>query len=253
MTINEQAKLLDNKIRANKAQYDLDRQAAKVSALSSGELEKYQYLTGENLGYKPDVVQKAKFQYFPLGQVFNKGLDVSEKNEALLKRIKSIEGKNEQQLDLIRDQGERQLEETKSFSVSNKPKEIKFDGEESKESKLLRQEIKKISRKNSNKKYVIVSSNRTLYDFSVFKDLNSFVLDIYVGNISIEDAKKEQDELKSEIENLTDYNIKDQKKKEQKQEILKNARQLFETRNKIIKAIEDSVFPSPKKVQKKTD
>ena len=59
MTINEQVRILDDKIRANKAQYDLDRQAAKISALSSGELEKYEYLTGEDLGYKQDVVQKA--------------------------------------------------------------------------------------------------------------------------------------------------------------------------------------------------
>ena len=79
MTITKQVKILDDKIRANKAQYDLDRQAAKISALSSGELEKYEYLTGENLGYKSDVVQKAKFEYSPLGQVFNKGLDVSDK------------------------------------------------------------------------------------------------------------------------------------------------------------------------------
>ena len=81
MTINEQLQILDNKIRSNKAQYDVDRQNAKISALSSGELDKYENLTGEDLGYKPDVVQKAKFEYSPLGQVFNKGLDTSEKND----------------------------------------------------------------------------------------------------------------------------------------------------------------------------
>ena len=90
MTINEQVKILDGKIKANKAQNDLE------------------LIIGEDLGYKPDVVKKAKFDYSPLGQVFNKGLDVSEKNEGLLKRLKNIEGKNEQQLDLIRDQGEKQ-------------------------------------------------------------------------------------------------------------------------------------------------
>ena len=94
MTINEQVKILYDKIKANKAQYDLDRQAAKISALSSCELEKYEYLTGENLGYKPDVVQKAKFEYSTLGQVFNKGLDTSERTKGLLKRLKNIEGKN---------------------------------------------------------------------------------------------------------------------------------------------------------------
>ena len=45
MTLTEQVKILDDKIKANQAQYDLDREAAKISALSSGELEKYEYLT----------------------------------------------------------------------------------------------------------------------------------------------------------------------------------------------------------------
>ena len=78
MAINEQIKILDNKIRSNHAQYDLHRQNSKISALSSGELDKYEYLVCEDLGYKPDVVQKAKFEYRPLGQVFNKGLDTSQ-------------------------------------------------------------------------------------------------------------------------------------------------------------------------------
>ena len=71
MTLTEQVKFPDDKIRANKAQYDLDRQAAKISALSSKDLEKYEYLTGEDLGYKPDVIQRVKFQYSPLGEAFN--------------------------------------------------------------------------------------------------------------------------------------------------------------------------------------
>ena len=79
LTINEQIKILDDKIRSNQAQYDLGRQNAKISALSSGELDKFEYLTGEDLGYKPDVVQKTKFEYSLLGQVFNKGLEKDEK------------------------------------------------------------------------------------------------------------------------------------------------------------------------------
>ena len=66
MTLSEQVKILDDKIKANKAQYDLGRVAAKISALSSRELDKYESLTGEDLGYKPDVIQKAKFEYSPL-------------------------------------------------------------------------------------------------------------------------------------------------------------------------------------------
>ena len=103
MTISKEIKVLDNKIRSNQAQYDLDRQNAKISALSSGELDKYEYVTGEDLEYKPDVVQKAKFEYYPLGQVFNKGLDSSEKQEGLLKRLKNIEDKTDKQLNENKD------------------------------------------------------------------------------------------------------------------------------------------------------
>ena len=94
MTLTEQVKILNDKIKANKVQYDLDREEAKISALSSGELEKYEYLTGEDLGYKLDVIQRAKFEYSPLDKVINKGLDESDKKEGLLKGLKNIEGKN---------------------------------------------------------------------------------------------------------------------------------------------------------------
>ena len=97
MTANEQIKILDNKIRSNQAQYNLDGRNAKISALSSGELDKYEYLTGEDLGYKPDVVQKAKLEYSPLGQVLNKGLKTDEKQVDLLKRLKNIEAKTDKQ------------------------------------------------------------------------------------------------------------------------------------------------------------
>ena len=56
MTLTEQVKILNDKIKANKAQYDFDRETGKISVLSSGELEKHEYLTGEDLGYKPDVI-----------------------------------------------------------------------------------------------------------------------------------------------------------------------------------------------------
>ena len=110
MELTEEVKILDDKIKANKAQYDLDREVAKISALSSGELEKYEYLTGEDLEYKPDVIQKVKFEYSPLGKVFNKGLDESDRKEGVLKRLKNIEGKNKDKLDAIKHQKEKQLD-----------------------------------------------------------------------------------------------------------------------------------------------
>ena len=96
MTLTKQFKILNDKIKAYKSQYDLDREAAKISALSSGESEKYEYLTGQDLGYKPDVIW-----YSPLIKFFNKGLDESDKKEGLLERLKNIEGQGEKQLDAI--------------------------------------------------------------------------------------------------------------------------------------------------------
>ena len=58
----------------------------------------------------------------------------------------------------------------------------------------------------------MVHSNRTLYDFNKFKDLNQFVLDIYNGVITGKDAKKEQEELASEIRDLIEYDVRNQKR-----------------------------------------
>ena len=79
----------------NEAQYDLDREAAKISALSSNNLDKYEYLTGEDLGLKPSTVEQAKFEYSPLGKIFNKGLSEDDKKEGILKRLENIKDKNE--------------------------------------------------------------------------------------------------------------------------------------------------------------
>ena len=98
MTQKGQIKILDNKIKANNAQSDLDRMNAEISAYSSGDLPKYQYVTKKDLGYKPDAFEQAKFQYSPLGKVFTDGLDKSDKNEGLLKRLKNIEDKSNNEL-----------------------------------------------------------------------------------------------------------------------------------------------------------
>ena len=66
-------------------------------------------MSGEDLGYKPDVIRKAKFEYSPLGKFFNKGLDKEDKKEGLLKRLKNIEGKNEKQLKAIEEKNEELL------------------------------------------------------------------------------------------------------------------------------------------------
>ena len=77
MTITDQIKVLDRKIMQNEARYDLDRKATKVSALSSNNLDKYEYVD--------------KYEYSPLGKIFNKGLSEDDKKEGLFKRLKNIE------------------------------------------------------------------------------------------------------------------------------------------------------------------
>ena len=101
MTVTDQIKILDRKIMQNEAQYNLDRKAARISALTSNNLDKYEYLTGEDLDLKPTTVKQAKFEYSPLGKIFNMRLDKEEKDkkEGLLKRLKNIEDKNEKLLE----------------------------------------------------------------------------------------------------------------------------------------------------------
>ena len=72
----------------NEAQYDLDREAAKIFGLSSNGLDKYEYLTNENVGLNPSTVEQVRFEYFPLGKFFNNGLKEEDKKEGLLKRLK---------------------------------------------------------------------------------------------------------------------------------------------------------------------
>ena len=74
----------------NESQYDLDRKAAEISALSSKNLDKYQLPTGEDLNLKPSTVEQTKFEYSPLGRIFNKGVSEEDKKEGLFKRLKKI-------------------------------------------------------------------------------------------------------------------------------------------------------------------
>ena len=84
MTVTDQIKILNRTIKQNESQYHLDRETAKISALSSINLHKYELLTGEDLHLKPSTVEQAKFEYSPLGRIFDKGLNRDEdKKEGL--------------------------------------------------------------------------------------------------------------------------------------------------------------------------
>ena len=65
---------IEDQIKDEKLQYDINREAAKISALSSGKLDKYEYLTGEEIlpSNKQQIIQQAKFNYSPLGKALEK-------------------------------------------------------------------------------------------------------------------------------------------------------------------------------------
>ena len=124
MTRKEQIKILDDKIKANNAQYDLDRMNVEISAYSSGDLPKYEYLTKKGLGHKPDAFEQAKFEYLPLGKVFTNGLDKSDKNKDLLKRLKNIEDKSNNKLLAIKNISKPAIKGKNNGNVSDEYKTI---------------------------------------------------------------------------------------------------------------------------------
>ena len=93
MTKNDQIKILNNKIKANNAQYDINRLNAEISAFSEGDLDKYEFLIRKDLKYKPNALNKAKFEFSPLGKAFNQGLNKKAENykeEGVIKLLKDI-------------------------------------------------------------------------------------------------------------------------------------------------------------------
>ena len=75
MTRKEQNKILDDKIESNVNQYKIDRLNAEITVFLSGDLNKYEFLTRKDLKYKPNALDKARFECSPLGKAFSTGLD----------------------------------------------------------------------------------------------------------------------------------------------------------------------------------
>ena len=93
MTRKEQNKILDAKIESNVNQYKVDRLNAEISAFSSGNLNKYEFLKRIDLNYKPNALDKAIFEFSPLGKTFNTGLDKNAQGyqeEGIIKLLKDI-------------------------------------------------------------------------------------------------------------------------------------------------------------------
>ena len=93
MTLKEQNKILDDKIESNVNQYKIDRLNTEMSAFTSGDLNKYEFLTRKDLTYKPNALDKARFEFSPLGKAFSMGLDKTAQGyqeEGVIKLLKDI-------------------------------------------------------------------------------------------------------------------------------------------------------------------
>ena len=93
MTCKEQNKILNDKIESSINQYKVDRLNAEISAFSSGDLHEYEFLTRKDLKHKPNALDKARFEFSPLGKTFSTGLDKTAQGyqeEGVIKLLKDI-------------------------------------------------------------------------------------------------------------------------------------------------------------------
>ena len=101
---------IDDKIRDGKLQYNINRAAAKISALSSDKIHKYEYLTGEDIlpSCNQQIIEQARFTYSPLGKAFEK-------------QIKTIIGQGEKQIKAIHDQGQIKTIKKYAYDAEDTP------------------------------------------------------------------------------------------------------------------------------------
>ena len=157
---------------------------AEISAYSSGDLPKYECLTKKDLGYKPDAFEQAKFEYSTLGKVFTDGLDKSDKNEGLLKRLKNIEDKSNNQLLTIKNISRPAIKGKNNDNVSDEYKTIQDFKQELIDKNILKLSgIKKFDnvvdkwKQTKNKKIVFKNDNAKVgtQDFDIYKIFNNYL------------------------------------------------------------------------------
>ena len=180
----------------NEVQYDLDSKAAKISALSSNNLDKYEYLTGEDLGLKPSTIKQAKFEYSPLGKMFNKGLDKDDQKEGLFKRIKNIENAQKNKINNKDYKDEDKKRQQQNNNIKSKPLNI-FDYLKSfsQEAKDLMDEIEEVNNDIDDGKLLFTGSNKEKFNFNTFHKPLNFISAIYNGEISLNKAEFNQKEI----------------------------------------------------------
>ena len=198
-------------------------------------MDKYEYLTGEDLGLKPSTIEQTKFEYSPLSKIFNTGLSENDKKEGLFKRLENI-----------KDTNLTQLQATKNIDISSKPlKTIGFFSTLSDKAKKLMVNIKQLDDWFDTAQLICTKTDRkTKHNFSSFTFPSKFASKIYNKNVTLQKAKDDQQELKILINMLNyDYNPQNIEKIKEKDNTLESAKKSFFIREEIIKAFETDIFP----------
>ena len=227
MTVTDQIKILDRKIKQNESQYDLDREAAKISALSSNNLDKHELLTGEDLGLKPSTIEQAKFEYSPLGKIFNKGLSEDDKKEGVLKRSKNIEDTNK-----VNKVKNKDIIEVTDFV--NQPLSFK--------AKELINEIKAIQKNVDYRKLKIRGGKNADYDFCDYKTFKELFRDLYYKQTTIDYVTRKQDEITGVMGDLKAYAPRDNKYVEAKNKLVNNIETFTKGEKKLLKGLKMENF-----------
>ena len=155
-------------------------------------MDKYEYLTGEDLGLKPSTIEQTKFEYSPLGEIFNKRLGKDDKKEGLFKRLENIKDTNLTQLQAIKNRGEQQLRELKNISKSNMIKVIDEIRRINQEADKILLEVKMIDTKLDNAELVSTKTDGTKYNFNIFGLPLKFIEKIHNYETTLDEAMDNQ-------------------------------------------------------------
>ena len=217
---------IEDQIKDEKLQYDINREAAKISALSSGKIDKYEYLTGEEIlpSNQQQIIQQAKFTYSPLGKAFEK-------------QIKTIENQGKKQVKAIQDKQIVNINNKDSYKDDYKDK-LLLSKEREIFKDIYNKILDKIEELNNKIEYdnleYGVYSRKELIDFYELKDPLTLLDEIKKGKISLKEAKNCQ-------KNYLDYlkTIRKGNKSVEQRKTLANLNVFYNARESAIKFIED--------------
>ena len=161
-----------------------------------------------------------------------KELNESDKKEGLLKRLENIEGKDEDQLKAIKNQGEKQLQIL--AKIKNKAVDFKNISFRNSKSKKVYSNIREQSEKINYSKLVYIGSGKHQYNFTIILDLKTFAESIYNGILSLEAAEIKHRNMKDMIKRLDEYNTKREIFKAQRESTLLNAKDFYKGRTIIL-------------------